>query len=239
MQSVAKESTHRADELTVLGWSNDDVTRYAELWDYRQRWGAMNLEREDRLFMRKAEAAMPKILTGKAAAKKSIHEKSYYRRVRFFLEAMNQAEAEQGVADDARGAWPILLEEELRALDYYQPVLGLPDTLKAKGLGAVREAIAERACGLAADDGQVLKFDFQAPLEALKAKETTKWRPLREGDPANDQTYPVLAASVAEAFRLEVRAEITTIIRETLPSLAETDKPEPPEDWCGAPAQSS
>ena len=54
-----KELTHRADELAGLGWSAEDVDRYAELWDYRQRWGAMNLEREDRLFLRKAEAALP------------------------------------------------------------------------------------------------------------------------------------------------------------------------------------
>ena len=75
---MAKELTHRADELQALGWSAEDVARYAELWDYRQRWGAMNLEREDRLFLRKAEAALPAIVTGKAAAKKSITEKSYY-----------------------------------------------------------------------------------------------------------------------------------------------------------------
>jgi len=49
---LAKELTHRADELKTLGWSTDEVARYAELWDYRQRWGAMNLEREDRLFLR-------------------------------------------------------------------------------------------------------------------------------------------------------------------------------------------
>ena len=54
---MAKELTHRADELAGLGWSAEDVNRYAELWEYRQRWGAMNLEREDRLFLRKAEAA--------------------------------------------------------------------------------------------------------------------------------------------------------------------------------------
>ena len=34
-----------------------------------------------------------------------------------------------------KGAWPVLLETELRILDHYEPVLGLPDTLKAKALG--------------------------------------------------------------------------------------------------------
>ena len=38
------------------------MARYVELWEYRQRWGAMNLEREDRLFLRKAEKALPAIV---------------------------------------------------------------------------------------------------------------------------------------------------------------------------------
>ena len=55
MQRVPKETSHRGDELKGLGWSDPDVSRYVELWEYRQRWGAMNLEREDRIFLRKAE----------------------------------------------------------------------------------------------------------------------------------------------------------------------------------------
>ena len=55
MQRVSKETSHRGEELKDLGWSAPDVARYIELWEYRQRWGAMNLEREDRLFLRKAE----------------------------------------------------------------------------------------------------------------------------------------------------------------------------------------
>ena len=69
---MSKETSHRGDELKGLGWSEADVARYVELWEYRQRWGAMNLEREDRLFLRKAEKALPAIVTGRAAAKKSI-----------------------------------------------------------------------------------------------------------------------------------------------------------------------
>ena len=228
---MAKESTHRADELKELGWSSEDVARYAELWDYRQRWGAMNLEREDRQFLRKAEAALPAIVTGKAAAKKATEDKSYYRRLRFYLQAMNEAELALALEENARGAWPILLEEELRALDYYDPVLGLPDTLKAKKFDAVRESIANRASKLADEQGLVVSFDFQAPLNALKAQEPTKWRQLREEDTAADQTYPILNASVVEGFRQEVRAELVPLIRETLPSLAKTDKADLPDDW--------
>ena len=86
---MPKETSHRGDELKGLGWSSHDVRRYVELWEYRQRWGAMNLEREDRLFLRKAENALPAILTGRAAARKSIKEKTYYKWLRFHLDAMS------------------------------------------------------------------------------------------------------------------------------------------------------
>jgi len=226
---VAKELTHRADELQALGWSAEDVARYAELWDYRQRWGAMNLEREDRLFLRKAEAALPAIVTGKAAAKKGIREKSYYRWLQFHLDAMTQAEQGFALAEGSRGAWAILLDEELRLLDYYQPVLGLPDTLKAKAFDAVRAEMAADAVSLAADGGALQQYDFKAPLEALKAEDNNRWRHLL--DQEGPQPYPVLSGATATSFRQQVRTRLGALVRETLPSLAETEKPAPGDDW--------
>ena len=44
-----------------------------------------------------------------------------------------------------RGIWPIFLEEELRVIDYFEPVLGLPDTIKAKLIGPIREALVKEA----------------------------------------------------------------------------------------------
>jgi len=228
---VVKESTHRADELKELGWSNDDVARYVELWDYRQRWGAINLEREDRQFLRKAEASLPAIVSSKISVRKPIQEKSYYRRLRFYLQTMDLAESKFDIPSGARGLWPILLEEELRALDYYEPVLGLPDTIKAKALEPIREDIVGRSSKSESKNLQVLKFDFVAPLEELKAKEKTSWRPLREGIPSEEDSYPILKASAVADFRQEVRKELLPLIRETLPSLIDSDKPEPPDDW--------
>jgi len=228
---VVKETTHRADELKNLGWSIDDVFRYVELWDYRQRWGAINLERDDRQFLRKAESALPAITSGKVTIKKPIREKSYYRRLRFYLDAMDLAERKLEVPKGSRGIWPILLEEELRALDYYEPVLGLPDTIKAKGLEPIREDIIGRSSRKESLNVQLLKFDFNTPLEELKAKESTSWRPLREAASNDDKTYPVLNAEAVSNFRKELRSEIIPLIKQTLPSLIDTDKPEPPDDW--------
>ncbi len=228
---MAKETTPRADELKALGWSTDEVSRYAELWDYRQRWGAINLERDDRLFLRKAESALPKIVSGKAPARKDLKEKSYYRWLSFYLESMNQAEKLFEIPIGARGIWPILVEEELRILEYYQPVLGLPDTLKAKGLFSVRESIIETAKSNYAEVLLLKNFDFAAPLEELKAKESTKWLPLRNEDSIDDKSYPVLTSDSVQDFRIEVWAKLIDYIPTTLPSLSDTDKPKPPVDW--------
>ncbi len=228
---MLKESTHRADELKELGWSGEDISRYIDLWDYRQRWGAINLEREDRLFLRKAEAVLPTISKNKASVKKPTREKSYYRRLFFFLEAMNQAENSFGLKVGERGAWAILLEEELRLLDYYAPVLGLPDSLKAKAFESFREEMISELKTNDSSKIRDMEFDFGLPLKELKAQEPTNWRPLRESASVDVHTYPILESDSVSYFRQLVRKAFSPLIKQTLPSLAETDKPEPPDDW--------
>jgi hypothetical protein len=222
---VAKDETSRGAELLALGWTAEEVRKYEELWEYRQRWGAINLEPEDRQALRKAEGLLPKRVAGKGSAKKAIQDKAYYQWLSFYREAMQGAAAELGLAAGDEAAWAIVIEEEQRALDYYQPVLGLPDTLKAKLLMPLREQWTSEA------GGRTLEFDFIAPLEALKATQTTNWKQLRAEDAANPKAYPVLEAGDAAAFRAKVRQEMVTFIRTTFPSLKDSDKPEPAADW--------
>ncbi len=222
---MANDESSRAEELKGLGWSAEDVRRYEELWEYRQRWGAINLEPEDRLFLRRADAALPKRLTGKAAARKSTQDKSYYRWLKLFLDAM-LAGPEAELAAGECGAWRIVLEEELRALDYYEPVLGLPDTLKAKAFATAREAWVQGAAG----QGRSLSFDFAAVLERHRAQQTSNWKPLREAAPG-DTSYPVLEGAAVQAFRATVRQAVLELTRSTFPSLADSDRPAPADDW--------
>ena len=222
---MAKDETSRGAELLALGWTAEEVRKYEELWEYRQRWGAINLEPEDRQVLRKAEGLLPKRVAGKGSAKKAIKDKAYYQWLSFYREAMLAAAAELGLGAGDEAAWAIVIEEEQRALDYYQPVLGLPDTLKAKLLMPLREQWTSEAAG------RTLEFDFIAPLEALKASQTTNWKPLRAEDAANPKAYPVLDAEAAAAFRAKVRQEMVTFIRTTFPSLKDSDKPEPAADW--------
>ena len=67
--------------------------------------------------------------------------------------------------------------------------------------------------------------DFQAALLELKEKENSKWRHLREL--SGEQPYPVLLGGTVDTFRDEVRSKLTPLLKQTLPSLAETDKPDP------------
>lgn len=213
---MANAEENRSDELRALGWSAEDLRRYEELWEYRQRWGAINLEREDRLFLRQAEAALPKrLVSGRGSVRKTIQEKSHYRWLASFLEAMRTSPVETQLAGAEVGAWPIILEEELRALDALEPVLGLPDTLKAKALIPERERWAREA----AAQGRSLSFDFAAALETARQQGLASWKPLRgEGNTAA-RDYPVLPREAAEAFRTRVQAEVSDLMRRTFPSL--------------------
>ncbi|MEO1002824.1 MAG: hypothetical protein AAFX65_06915 [Cyanobacteria bacterium J06638_7] len=212
---MAKDQISRADELQAVGWAADDVRRYAELWEYRHRWGAINLEPEDRAFLRKAEAALPKrAADGKGSGKKSLEQKSHYRWLAFHLEAMQASPQEQGLAEAEQGAWPVLLEEELRLLQELQPVLGLPDTIKARDLLTVREQLISEAAGA----GRSLTFDFEAPLNELKQRQKTSWKPLR-GEHSSDSTYPVLDAEAAARLRNRAAAELGERMRASFPSL--------------------
>ena len=208
---VAKDEISRADELQATGWPLEDVRRYADLWDYRHRWGAINLEPEDRAFLRRAEAALPRRVTGKAALRKALQDKSHYRWLAFYREAMLAFEAEQQLSEGEQGAWPVLLAAELALLDELQPVLGLPDTLKARELVALREDLVAQA----ATTGRSLSFDDVAPLEELKQKERSNWKPLRAGA----SSYPLLSADAVEPFRAQVSRVLGDWMRSQLPSL--------------------
>jgi len=223
---VAIEEGSRAAELSAVGWPAEDVRRYEELWEYRRRWGAINLEREDRLFLRKAEAALPKLPTGgRGGQRKTLREKSHVRWLVFHLEAIRASGIEDSLAPGEAGAWPIVLEEEVRALEELKPVLGLPDTLRARAFQPERERWIEEAAGL----GRMLRFDFDAALAEAKPKGEAdrSWKPLRGEGCSDPTTYPVLPADAVEAFRTRVREQVMELTR-SLPSLQDRE-PQAPE----------
>ena len=229
---MAKELTHRAGELKELGWNQEDIYKYIELWDYRQRWGSINLEREDRQFLRKAESLLPEISKNKVSVKKPLKEKAYYCWIQFFLNEMNDFELRENLDYGMRGAWPVLLEEELRVIDYYEPVLGLPDTIKAKLIGPIREDLVKEALENYGNQALKRQFDFKGALDKAKSNgSNSSWRSLRDGDLEENQEYLIIEKTCVLEFRKKVNEKLLSFIKENFPSLAETDKSLPPNDW--------
>ena len=84
---MLKDEVNREEELKELGWSPEDLRRYAELWEYRKRWGAANLEREERIFLKKADNALPALTKkrgGSAADVKQVEEKLHYKWIELY-----------------------------------------------------------------------------------------------------------------------------------------------------------
>lgn len=58
---MPKPETSHGAALRAGGWAEADIHRYQQLLLYRSRWGAANLSREERRFLRSADAALARI----------------------------------------------------------------------------------------------------------------------------------------------------------------------------------
>ena len=145
---------------------------------------------------------------------------------------MNDFELKANLDDGMRGIWPIFLEEELRIIDYFEPVLGLPDTIKAKLIGPIREDLVKKALELFKESVITKQFDFQEALANAKSSgQNSSWRSLRDGDFDSNQDYQIIDKDNVLEFRKKVNEKLLSFIKENLPSLAESDKSLPPNDW--------
>ena len=76
------------------------------------------------------------------------------------------------------------------------------------------------------------QFDFQGALANAKSSgKNSSWRSLRDGKSEENQDYQVIDKKSVFEFRKKVNEKLLSFIKENLPSLAETDKSLPPNDW--------
>ena len=213
-----KETSHRSHELKALGWNLDDISRYEELWEYSKRWGLINLEREDRQFLKKAEKLIPKLQPKKTSVKKSIEEKSYYLWLNFYLNKIKDF-SKLNLSNDTVSVWEILLEEEMSILQKFSPVMGLPDTLKAKNLYKIRkELIRESFDKYDASNSKNL-FDFNEILNSTEDKISKSWKSIILDDPDEGNNFPFLMNNNNLKFRATVNKKIENFMINNYPSL--------------------
>ncbi len=218
---MKKETSHRSHELKSLGWNQEDITRYEELWEYSQRWGLINLERDDRAFLKKAEKLLPKIQPKRNSTKKSIEEKNYYLWLAFYLEQIQKFD-EINITNQFDSVWGILIQSELNLLKKLNPVMGLPDTLKAKSLHTKRKDLIDKA--FKDFEASVNKdfFDFKKAINSSDRDINKTWRSITENDPDSQKQYPLIKKEYTEKFRSEVEIEIEDYMKNNYPSLKES-----------------
>ena len=216
-----KESSHRSHELKALGWNQEDITRYEDLWEYCQRWGLINLEREDRQFLKKAEKLIPKLQSKKQSIKKSIEEKSYYLWLNFYLQAIRKFNKGK-IEKEKESVWSIFLEEEIKLLEEHKPVMGLPDTLKAKNLYKTRKILLDKAFEKYNAINNKDLFDFDLALNVLDSNKNKSWKSLIDNDSESGKHYPIIENKSVHEFRKDVRELINNFMIENYPSLKES-----------------
>ena len=213
-----KETSHRSPELRKLGWNQEDITRYEELWEYSQRCGLINLEREDRQFLKKAEKLLPKLQPKKVSNKKSIKEKSYYLWLNFYLEKINIFRVSI-LKISTISVWEVLLEEELKLLDKYKPVMGLPDSIKAKELASIRKNLIKLSFDMFEGKNSTKLFDFEIINNPNEQNISKTWKSIIENTPEEMKSFPLIPEKFIENFRIQVKDNIEEFMINNYPSL--------------------
>ena len=66
---------------------------------------------------------------------------------------------------------------------------------------------------------------------AKSSGKNSSWRSLRDGDSEENQDYQIIDKTSVLEFRKKVNEKLLYFIKDNFPSLAETDKSLPPNDW--------
>ena len=213
--------------LDSAGWSEPQVDRYYKLLARKQAHGLSALSVEDRRFYNSAAAACNKAQTAinkavregqtrRMSGKQPVETKLHYR---FLLaDKLNfQARAELLPAEEL--AIVIILEEQMRALELYQPVLDQVDTCRRRAFDPILMDLLE----LAAVTGRPLtNYDSLGHQEALRADFADSWNERWSEYYGRTTGSPVaLSGDEALAFRAEVRA-VTEHFTRSLPSVVQS-----------------
>ena len=217
---MKKESSHRSHELKALGWNQDEIIRYEELFEYSQRWGLANLEREDRQFLKKAEKILPKKQLKKTSIKKSVEDKSYYKWLRFYLDRVIEFD-KATFSSEFISVWQIMLEKEIQILEQLQPVLGLPDIIKAKEISNIRSLLIELAIKNYKAISNDKTFEFSSLLSTSDQNISKSWKSIIERNPDENKRYLLLAKKDEDGFRNDVHEKLEFFMKKEFPSLRE------------------
>ena len=196
---MKKELSHRSHELKALGW-NRRLNKIRRFMGLQSKMGINKFRREDRQFLKKAEKLLPKIQNKKISVKKTIEEKSYYLWLNFYLDEINIF-SNSNLPKNKHGVWTLLIEEEIKLLKELQPVMGLPDTLKAKNLFENRKELINKAFSEFDAKNNDKCFNFDEVLNNSEKDVGKNWKSITEKDPEANKTFPIIDSANIEKLR--------------------------------------
>ena len=213
--------------LDQAGYTEAQIDRYFKLLSRKQKFGPTSWSVTDRRFYNTARvdcnnmenarlADLAAATKRRISGKNPVETKLHYRWVTAELEiARNMID----VAPGEMSGLVIMLEEYLRSLEKYQPVLDQIDTSRRHKFHPVeRELLA-----IAATEGRWASFDHTEFKNQLKTQFEQEW------NPSWDARYECGAydnAIIPDTFELEfrglVRTELERLTREVFPSAIAT-----------------
>jgi hypothetical protein len=213
--------------LESAGWSEPQVARYYKLLTRKQAHGLSSLSISDRRFYNsaavacnKAQTAISKALsdglTRRVSGKQPVETKLHYR---FCLADMLNFQDRAELLPGEELAIVIIRQEQMRALELYQPVLDQVDTVRRVAFSTGTEV---ELLELAAALGRALtNYDSLGHQEALRKEFEVTWNDRWDEYYGRTTCNPVaLGGDDALAFRAEVRPVIEQFTR-SLPSVAQ------------------
>ncbi len=160
---------------------------------------------------------LPKIQNKKISVKKTIEEKSYYLWLNFYLDEINIF-SNSNLPKNKHGVWTLLIEEEIKLLKELKPVMGLPDTIKAKNLFENRKELINKAFSAfeAKNNDKLFNFDDVLNSEKNVGK---NWKSITEKDPEANKTFPIIDSANTEKLRSAIKEDLSSYMKDNYPSL--------------------
>ena len=117
------------------------------------------------------------------------------------------------------GVWTLLIEEEIKLLKELQPVMGLPDTIKAKNLFENRKELINKAFSEFEAKNNDKGFNFDEALNKSEKDVGKNWKSIAEKDPDANKTFPIIESVNIEKLRSVIKEGFRTYMKDNYPSL--------------------
>jgi len=207
--------------LELAGYTETQIDRYAKCLK-RKKAGTLTIA--DRRFYlaaqgaaRKAEGDIEQAIraaqTRKVTGRQPVETKGHYRWVAADLEIVRE------LVDTTSGevsALVIILEEYLRAMSKYQPILNQIDTTKRGAMAPIETELMTLAASL----GRVTPLDSATLINRLQATFPDTWKPSWETYYTSRSNLNAVFSDTEELeYRAVVRAEMERAVREIYPSV--------------------